>query len=126
MDIPPLDDSAMLSAPRAGLGRLGGLGLWLAGVQGTTPPKPLRRRRFVVFGESVPAPVTTLAEAAGVTAHLISYDTPDPIATGPATSRERARAAYDAGVALAGREADSGTDVLLTAGVGDTVYAAAV
>jgi nicotinate-nucleotide--dimethylbenzimidazole phosphoribosyltransferase len=129
MDIPPLDDGALTAgydATAGDLGRLRGLAVWLAGVQGAIPPEPLRRRRFVVFGDAAPAAVETLAGPADVTVTVVPYDAPGPIATGPATTRERARAAYAAGIALAGREADSGTGVILTRGADDPVTAAAI
>jgi nicotinate-nucleotide--dimethylbenzimidazole phosphoribosyltransferase len=128
MDIPPLDETAMTAAygASARLGKLHGLGLWLAGVQGSAPPEPLRRRRFVVFGDSVPPAVEALAAAHDVTTHLVTYGPPGPIATAPAATREQVEAAYDAGRALADAEADHGTDVLLVTGIGSAVPAAAI
>ena len=55
MNVPPLDDAAMAAAfdsLRRRHGKLDGLAVWLAGIQGTTPPRPLARRRVVAFGGS--------------------------------------------------------------------------
>lgn len=55
MNVPPLDDDAMTAAfdsLRRRHGKLDGLAVWLAGVQGAVPPRPLARRRVVAFGGS--------------------------------------------------------------------------
>lgn len=62
-------------------GKLAGLAVWLAGAQGVSPPKPLRRKRVVVFGDT---PVDGDAHCTG---------------------------GWDDGVALAGKEVDAGADV---------------
>lgn len=57
-EIPPLDTlalaaararQAVLTKPTGALGRLEDLSIWVAGAQGTCPPKPFERIRVVVF-----------------------------------------------------------------------------
>ena len=54
--VPPLSERAMTEAferlDRNRHGRLEGLALWLCGVQDAVPPKPLERRRVVVFDDA--------------------------------------------------------------------------
>ena len=56
--VPELDAAAMaearalqdsLTKPPGSLGRLEDLGVWLCGVQGCSPPRPIRDTRVVVF-----------------------------------------------------------------------------
>ena len=85
MDVPPLDDEAMTAAYEALArrhGKLDGLAVWLAGVQGAVLPHPLARRRVVVFGASDVVGDVTLGTGS-----------------------------WDDGVALADREVDGGADV---------------
>jgi nicotinate-nucleotide--dimethylbenzimidazole phosphoribosyltransferase len=58
MTVPPVDEDArraaqvrqdMLTKPPGALGRLEELSIWLAGVQGACPPRPLAQRRLVLF-----------------------------------------------------------------------------
>jgi len=87
LTIPPLSDDAMTAAydamPRGRHGKLEGLALWLAGVQGTSPPRALARRRVVVAGES------------------------------PVGADVRAEGSYEDGLALADAEIDGGADVFV-------------
>ena len=91
VSIPPLDDDAMTAAYGAltrGHGRLDGLAVWLAGVQGTATPHRLERRRLVVLNDAdAEADVTVPRDAA-----------------------------YADGLALAAREVDAGAVVFVAVG----------
>jgi nicotinate-nucleotide--dimethylbenzimidazole phosphoribosyltransferase len=80
--VPPLDEAAMdaaferqqsLTKPAGALGKLEGLSIWLAGVQGECPPRPLARRRLVVFaGDHGVAQLGVSAYPAEVTAQMVA------------------------------------------------------
>lgn len=93
--------------------RLTDVATWLASVQERTPPKPLARRRFLVFGSVSPA-IETLAQhlRVPVSEHRLGST---------ATTRDAVVAAYDAGAALAGDD-----DLLLLGSTRDLVPAAMV
>ena len=84
LEVPPLSDDAMTAAYERlsrRHGKLDGLAVWIAGAQGVVPPKPLRRKRVVVFGDT------------------------------PVDGDVRGAGTWDDGVALADREVDAGADV---------------
>ena len=165
MSVPPLDEAAMdaafarqgsLTKPAGALGRLEGLSVWLCGVQGECPPRPLVRRRLVVFAgdhgvaslgvSAYPAEVTAQMVAnmraggaacsvlarlydVGVRVEPVSVGTPSaPISVSAAVSREAASAAFERGVAVADEEVDAGADVLVAGdmGIGNSTVAAAL
>ncbi len=165
MDVPPLDEAAMTAAyerqasltkPAGALGKLEGLSIWLAGVQGTCPPRPLDRRRLVVFAgdhgvarlgvSAYPAEVTAqmvenfrtggaacnvLARQAGVGVRVeaVSVGTPSgAISVEPAVTPEAAEEWFARGVAIADEEVNLGADVLIAGdmGIGNSTVAAAL
>jgi nicotinate-nucleotide--dimethylbenzimidazole phosphoribosyltransferase len=165
VSVPPLDEAAMaeayerqqsLTKPAGALGKLEGLSVWLAGVQGACPPRRLARRRLVVFAgdhgvaslgvSAYPAEVTAQMVAnmraggaacsvlarlhdVGVRIEEVSVGTPSaPISLAPAVSREVAEAAFARGVAVADEEVDAGADVLIAGdmGIGNSTVAAAL
>lgn len=165
MEVPPLDEAAMdaafarqasLTKPPGALGRLEGLSVWLCGVQGECPPRPLRRRRLVVFAgdhgvarlgvSAYPAEVTAqmVANIAGggaassVLARLhdvglrvedVSVGRPSgAISVEPATTRAAAEAAFERGLRIADEEVDNGADLLIAGdmGIGNSTAAAAL
>jgi len=143
-----------LAKPAGALGRLEALAAWLAGVQGVCPPRPLRRVRVVVFAgdhgiaaagvSAYPAGVTAamvatfaaggaavnvLARAVGATVRVEDLAVGRPsgrIDREDALTHEHARAAYDAGAAVADAEVDGGADLLIAGdmGIGNTTPAA--
>jgi len=143
-----------LTKPAGALGRLEGLAVWLAGVQGVCPPRQPQRVRVVVFAgdhgiaaagvSAYPSEVTAqmvatfaaggaavdvLARAvgAGVRVEDISVGRPSGrIDTEDAVTRERAEEAYAAGAAVADAEVDGGADLLIAGdmGIGNTTPAA--
>jgi nicotinate-nucleotide--dimethylbenzimidazole phosphoribosyltransferase len=163
--IPPLDEAAMTAAferqatltkPPGALGKLEGLSIWLAGVQGECPPRPLARRTLVVFAgdhgvarlgvSAYPAEVTAqmvanfaaggaactvLARQHDVTVRVVDVSVGRPsgaISVEPATTREAAEAAYANGLAVADEEVDRGADLLIAGdmGIGNSTVAAAL
>ncbi|HEX8004441.1 MAG TPA: nicotinate-nucleotide--dimethylbenzimidazole phosphoribosyltransferase [Mycobacteriales bacterium] len=163
--IPPLDAAAVAAAearqasltkPAGALGRLEALSVWLAGVQGECPPRPLRRRRLVVFAgdhgvaalgvSAYPAEVTAQMVAnmaaggaacsvlarlfdVGVRVEAVSVGTPSaPISVGPAVPLAVAEEAWARGAAVADEEVDGGADVLVAGdmGIGNSTVAAAL
>lgn len=165
MSVPPLDEAAMAAAlarqasltkPAGALGRLEALSVWLAGVQGECPPRPLARRRLVVFAgdhgvaglgvSAYPAEVTAQMVAnmdaggaacsvlarlydVGVRIEAVSVGTPSgPISAGPAVPLDVAEAAFARGAAVADEEVDAGADVLIAGdmGIGNSTVAAAL
>jgi len=165
VSLPPLDEAAMAAAydrqqsltkPAGALGKLEGLSVWLAGVQGECPPRPLARRRLVVFAgdhgvaslgvSAYPAEVTAQMVAnmraggaacsvlarlldVGVRVEEVSVGTPSaPISLAPAVSREVAAEAFARGAAVADEEVDAGADVLIAGdmGIGNSTVAAAL
>jgi nicotinate-nucleotide--dimethylbenzimidazole phosphoribosyltransferase len=144
-----------LVLPTGGLGRLGDLAVWLAGVQGRTPPLPLVAVRLVVLvadhgvaasrvsawptGATTTlaarivaggAPVNVAARLAGVPVrlHEVGGRASGRIDVENAMSVDEAGAAIGAGVAFADQEIDAGADLLVLAdvGVGSTTAAAAL
>jgi nicotinate-nucleotide--dimethylbenzimidazole phosphoribosyltransferase len=165
MSLAPLDDAAMtlayerqqtLTKPSGALGKIEGLSVWLAGVQGTCPPRPLLRRRLVVFAgdhgvarlgvSAYPAEVTAqmvanirdggaacnvLARLADVSVRVeaVSVGTPSgAISVEPAVPLDVAEAAYERGLRIADEEVDLGADVLVAGdmGIGNSTPAAAL
>jgi nicotinate-nucleotide--dimethylbenzimidazole phosphoribosyltransferase len=165
VDIPPLDEAAMTAAyqrqltltkPAGALGKLEGLSVWLAGVQGACPPRPLTRRRLVLFAgdhgvarlgvSAYPAEVTAqmvanfraggaactvLARNADVGVRVVDVSVGRPsgaISVEPAVTPDEARHWYDEGVRLADEEVDNGADVLIAGdmGIGNSTVAAAL
>ncbi|HEV2889301.1 MAG TPA: nicotinate-nucleotide--dimethylbenzimidazole phosphoribosyltransferase [Frankiaceae bacterium] len=165
MSVPPLDERAMAAArerqasltkPAGALGRLEALSVWLCGVQGECPPRPLARRRLVVFAgdhgvaslgvSAYPAEVTAQMVAnmraggaacsvlarlhdVGVRVEPVSVGTPSaPISLAPAIPRAEAEAALARGAAVADEEVDAGADVLVAGdmGIGNSTVAAAL
>ena len=163
--VPPLDEAAMAAAydrqqsltkPAGALGKLEGLSVWLAGVQGECPPRPLARRRLVVFAgdhgvaalgvSAYPAEVTAQMVAnmaaggaacsvlarlydVGVRVEDVSVGTPSgPISVGPAVPLDVAEEAFARGAAVADEEVDAGADVLIAGdmGIGNSTVAAAL
>jgi nicotinate-nucleotide--dimethylbenzimidazole phosphoribosyltransferase len=163
--IPLLDDDAMTAAferqatltkPPGALGKLEGLSVWLAGVQGQSPPEPLRRRRLVVFAgdhgvaslgvSAYPAEVTAqmvanfaaggaactvLARQHGVTVRVVDVSVGRPsgvISVEPAITVEQAGQAFANGLAIASEEVDNGADLLIAGdmGIGNSTVAAAL
>ena len=161
--IPPLDEAAMAAAyerqrsltkPAGALGKLEGLSVWLAGVQGACPPRPLARRRLVVFAgdhgvaalgvSAYPSEVTAQMVAnmaaggaacsvlarlygVGVRVEAVSVGTPSaPVSERAAVSPEVAEEAFARGVAVADEEVDAGADVLVAGdmGIGNSTVAA--
>jgi nicotinate-nucleotide--dimethylbenzimidazole phosphoribosyltransferase len=102
LTIPALAEEPMTAANdllRHRHGKLDGLAVWLAGVQGSMPPKPLGRKRVVVFGDSL-----VKGDVQGV-------------------------GGFDDGVALAGAEVDAGADLFVVVSprtLGATVLVAAL
>jgi nicotinate-nucleotide--dimethylbenzimidazole phosphoribosyltransferase len=100
LTIPPLSDDAMDAAygamPHGRHGKLEGLALWLCGVQGVAPPRPLSRRRVVVAGES------------------------------PVAADVRAEGSFEDGLALADAEIDGGADVFVAVAPASVAAAALV
>jgi nicotinate-nucleotide--dimethylbenzimidazole phosphoribosyltransferase len=80
--VPALDEDGMAAAearqdeltkPPGALGRLEQLSIWLAGVQGHSPPTPLRRRRLVVLvGDHGVARLEVSAYPATVTREMVA------------------------------------------------------
>jgi nicotinate-nucleotide--dimethylbenzimidazole phosphoribosyltransferase len=161
VDVP--DDSARREArmllgelvlPVSGLGRLGDLAVWLAGVQGQSPPRPLRAPRMLVLvadhgiaDQNVSAwpadatselmariaagtaPVNVAAATAQLPVRLLDVRRPSGrIDVQDAMSPEETAAAIAQGVAIADEEIDAGTDLLVLAdvGVGSTTAASAI
>jgi len=161
--VTPLDEAAMdaafarqatLTKPHGALGKLEGLSIWLAGVQGRCPPEPLRRRRLVVFAgdhgvaakgvSAYPSEVTAqmvanmrnggaaccvLAARAGVTIRVeeVSVGTPSrSIDEAPAIDDPRTW--FERGIAIADAEVDEGADLLIAGdmGIGNSTAAAAL
>jgi len=162
----------VLTKPTGSLGRLEDLSVWLAGVQGSCPTRPLERVRVVVFagdhgvattgvsayptevtGQMVRnvhaggAAVNVLARLAGADVRVVDMavdaDLGDlPAAVGEhkvrrgsgsidvedALTRAEAERAFDAGIAIADAEIDSGADLLVVGdlGIGNTTPAAAL
>jgi nicotinate-nucleotide--dimethylbenzimidazole phosphoribosyltransferase len=144
-----------LVLPTGGLGRLGDLAVWLAGVQGRTPPRPLVAVRLVVLvadhgiaasGVSAwptgataalaarivsgGAPVNVAARLAEVPVrvHEVGTGASGRIDVENAMSIDEAASAVSTGVAIADEEIDAGADLLVLAdvGVGSTTAAAAL
>ena len=159
-----------LTKPAGSLGRLEDLSIWLAGVQGSCPTRPLEQVRVVVFAgdhgvattgvSAYPTEVTAqmvrnvlaggaavsaLARLAGAQVRVVDMavdaDLGDlPAAVGEhkvrrgsgridvedALTREEAERAFEAGIAIADSEIDSGADLLVPAdlGIGNTTPAA--
>jgi nicotinate-nucleotide--dimethylbenzimidazole phosphoribosyltransferase len=165
VDVPPLDEAAMTAAydrqqtltkPPGALGKLEGLSVWLAGVQAACPPRPLARKRLVVFAgdhgvarlgvSAYPPEVTAqmvtnitsggaacnvLARRADVGVRVEAVSVGDPsgaISVEPAVPYDVAEAAFARGVAIADEEVDSGADVLIAGdmGIGNSTVAAAL
>jgi nicotinate-nucleotide--dimethylbenzimidazole phosphoribosyltransferase len=163
--IPALDDAAMTAAferqgtltkPPGALGRLEGLSIWLAGVQGVSPPRPLARRRLVVFAgdhgvarlgvSAYPAEVTAqmvanfaaggaactvLARRADVGIRVVDVAVGRPsgaISVEPAISLAEANDAFANGLAIADEEVDGGADLLIAGdmGIGNSTIAATI
>lgn len=105
---------AGLATPAGALGRLGGLGVWLAACQGAVPPRPIEAPRLVVFAgdhgvaahgvSAYPAAVTgamlatfasgrsgasALAAAHGVALRLVDVSVDLPAEAAPAPDRIR-------------------------------------
>jgi len=81
--VPELDAAAMaearalqdsLTKPPGSLGRLEDLGVWLCGVQGCSPPRPIRDTRVVVFAgdHGIATAVGTSAYPSSVTAQMVA------------------------------------------------------
>jgi nicotinate-nucleotide--dimethylbenzimidazole phosphoribosyltransferase len=131
-----LDDEARAAAharlvemyPPGALGRLGELAEWLAAVQGSCPTRPLDRVRFVEINSSTkPAGANTSPLLAVIPATVRLVEGPhDAEEEGP-VDRSSTERAFEAGLAVAGEEADRGADlfVLAEVGVGSAVAAAA-
>jgi nicotinate-nucleotide--dimethylbenzimidazole phosphoribosyltransferase len=147
---------ARVTLPSDGLGRLGDLAVWLAGVQGSERPRVLDRARVVVFaaehgiaaaGVSAWPPeatqwladrvadgtavVSAQAHRAGVPVRLVDLGVGQPsgrIDREDALSPGAVQQALAAGIAAADAETDSGADVLVLGdlGVGSTTAAAVV
>jgi nicotinate-nucleotide--dimethylbenzimidazole phosphoribosyltransferase len=162
MQVPALDPAFLDLAytrlgaagrPPGALGKVEGLGVWLAGAQGACPPRPLVRRRLVVFAgdhglgalgataygpdatdvmiadlRSGTAAAAVLARLHDVTVRVEDLGASAPISAGPAVSLDVAQAAYERGLAVADAEVDGGADVLLAGdvGAGSTTAAAAL
>jgi nicotinate-nucleotide--dimethylbenzimidazole phosphoribosyltransferase len=163
--IPLLDEAAMTAAferqatltkPPGALGKLEGLSVWLAGVQGVSPPRPFQRRRLVVFAgdhgvarlgvSAYPAEVTAqmvanfaaggaactvLARQANVTVRVIDVSVGRPsgaISVEPAITTGKAEGAFLNGLAIADEEVDGGADLLIAGdmGIGNSTVAAAI
>jgi nicotinate-nucleotide--dimethylbenzimidazole phosphoribosyltransferase len=96
-----------IDASSDGLGRLGELAEWLAGVQGSCPPRDFNRIRTIVFGASATATgsaaLAALAERASAGVRAVAQH---------AGSVAEALAA---GAALADEEVDGGADLLILA-----------
>lgn len=163
---------ATLVKPPGSLGRIEDLSVWLCGVQGVCPPRPLDRVRVVVFagdhgiaaaGTSAYPPevtaqmvrsaatgraaVSVLAEVIGASVRVADLAVDADLSDLPgdvekhkvrrssgsidredALSRDEARHAVQAGMAIADEEVDSGADLLVTGdlGIGNTTPAAAL
>jgi len=161
--LPVLDAAAMAAAaerqsrlakPVGALGRLEELAVWLAGVQGSWPPRQLDRVRVVVFAgdhgvaaagvSAYPSEVTAAMVAAfatggaavrvlargvgaGVRVEDLAVGRPSGrIDREDAVSRGRAEEAYAAGAAVADAEVDEGADLLVAGdmGIGNSTPAA--
>jgi len=163
--VPDLDAAAMeaaaerqgrLTKPAGALGRLEGLSVWLAGVQGVSPPRPPERVRVVVFAgdhgvagsgvSAYPSEVTAQMVAgfgaggaavnalarlvgAGVRVEDMAVGRPSgSIDREDALTDAEARAAYDRGAAVADEEVDGGADLLIAGdmGIGNTTPSAVI
>ena len=101
-------DAAGAAREHAGahLGRLGELIEWVCATQGQFPPRGLRRIRCVLLGAVAPH-VAELASTLAIGIHAIALPA-DPAA------------AFTTGTAAADAEIESGTDLLVLAGVDET------
>jgi nicotinate-nucleotide--dimethylbenzimidazole phosphoribosyltransferase len=125
------DCAALLSTRGDGLGRLAAIGGWIAGVQGSCPPRPFRRIRAVLVSaprdDAVAAADPTLdrapvldalTAAVGATRRLVevasvSADDAGSRAGVPELTAEEFEAAHELGRYIADEEADSGTDLVV-------------
>jgi nicotinate-nucleotide--dimethylbenzimidazole phosphoribosyltransferase len=147
---------ARVTLPPSGLGRIGDLAAWLAGVRGSARPEPLQRVRMVVVaaehgiaagGVSAWPPEATrwllervaagesLASAqaarAGVPVRVVDLGVGTPsgrIDREDALTLEASTQAFNVGVATADEEADAGAELIVLGdiGVGATTPAAAL
>lgn len=144
------------TVPGRALGRLGAIGAWVAGAQGSSLPRPFARARAVVVAgnhgiaeRSVSAwesdaaraqaadiaagggPVNAAARMAGAGVRLVEDFLAEPtgaIDVEPAMSAEACADALQLGADLADEEVDAGTDVVLPGdlAVANTTVAAAL
>jgi nicotinate-nucleotide--dimethylbenzimidazole phosphoribosyltransferase len=103
--------------PTGTLGVLEDLSGWVAGVQASDPPRPLRRCRLVSVGGAPGPTARTLAEAAEV--GIVNLD-----AGPPPADRAGSEAAVTAGITAADREIEAGADLLIAACLDAAVPAA--
>ena len=161
--LPVLDVTAMeaaarrqglLAKPEGALGRLEGLSVWMSGVQGICPPRPLLRPRVVIFAgdhgiahkgvSAFPVEVTAqmvanfaagggavnvIARLVGATVRVEDLAVGRPsgsIDTTDALTHAEAQEAYDIGRSVADAEIDEGADLLIAGemGIGNTTPAA--
>lgn len=161
--LPVLDVTAMeaaarrqgqLAKPGGALGRLEGLSVWMSGVQGICPPRPLLRPRVVIFAgdhgvaargiSAFPVEVTgqqvanlaagggavnVIARLVGATVRVEDMAVGRPSAaidTDDALTHAEAQEAYEIGRAVADAEIDEGADLLIAGelGIGNTTPAA--
>lgn len=104
---------ALVAERHGAFGRLGDLVVWLAGVQGQSPPAPFERALVAAIGTEPPEAPSTFAYAA-VRAVPVTY------------AAEDAEAGFRAGMAVASQEIDSGADLIVLTGGTAVVPAATV
>ncbi len=135
--VPRPDDDARAAArvrlaelaPSGAFGRFGTLAEWLAGVQGQCPTRPLDRIRIVAMADaqSAAAEISPLLPVSPATLRLevptpgAGVDSDDDVARGKSVERRDVERAFEAGVAIADDEVDSGTDLIVLAGIGSTL-----
>ncbi|MFO7193223.1 MULTISPECIES: nicotinate-nucleotide--dimethylbenzimidazole phosphoribosyltransferase [Thermocrispum] len=138
------DDTVATPAGPLGLGKLATVASWLAGCQGTCPPRRLRTPRVVVFaaehgitergvsshgadaaGKLVAeinvggGAVGALAQAANAGTRVVEMEpAARPIDTADAMTAEEAESAVRKGMEMADAEVDGGADLLVASSVG--------
>jgi nicotinate-nucleotide--dimethylbenzimidazole phosphoribosyltransferase len=116
-------------APSGAFGRFGELVEWLAGVQGQCPTRRLDRIRLVAMA-GAPAAATEISPLLPVSPATLRLEVPTPdsgvdsdddAAYGTSVERRDVERAFEAGMAIADDEVDSGADLIVLAGIGATL-----
>jgi nicotinate-nucleotide--dimethylbenzimidazole phosphoribosyltransferase len=118
--VPRPDDDARAAArarladlaPAGAFGRLGELAEWIAGVQGQCPIRPLEQVQFVAVAPPAAASpaLSPILQFSSATPRLVEGERPD--------SPDTVEQAFEAGLAVADGQVDSGADLIVVADVG--------